>query len=173
MVFASIPCKSAFFYRSFEHQANNKWGTQTTTEEWASGSSLIYVVKGLKAGMNRVVLESEDIVSTFSLRIEFFTGGKVISAESVLVLTYLKGKCCDGEHGACDGVLPMIGTGEEASICDSAGNHCDNEGHLTHLDLSESNMHCDLADIDFLSTGLSDLQVCTFRVSWLSLLHAS
>ena len=152
----------ASVFRSFEHFRNdtNEWKVQASTEEWSSGNSFIYVVKELKYGKNRVVLESMDIVSTFSLRIEFFRGGRVISDSSALVLKYFKERCCDGEGGPCTGLLPLVGTDREAEICDSAGNHCDNDSELTHLDLSESNMHCDLAEIDFLAAGLSNLQVC-------------
>jgi hypothetical protein len=146
-------------YRSFEHEENGGWTLQPSTEEWSSGSSFIYVVKGLKYGKSRVVLESKDIVSTFSLRIEFFRGGIPISEQSATVLKFFKQKCCDGAGGECTGVLPMVGTEQEKNICDSAGNHCDIDGHLTHLDLSESNMHCDLVDIDFLASGLANLQV--------------
>ena len=155
--------KTSFVFRSFEHYANNEWSTQASTEEWSSGNSFIYVVEELKYGKNRVVLESMDIVSTFSLRIEFFRGGRVISAASALVLKYFKDRCCDGEGGPCTGLLPLVGTDREAEICDSAGNHCDNDSELTHLDLSESNMHCDLAEIDFLAAGLDNLQVCCLR----------
>lgn len=75
------------------------------------------------------------------------------------MLRYFKEKCCGGEGGECTGLLPLVGTDKESTICDSAGNHCDLEGHLTHLDLSESNMHCDLADVNFLAQGLQNLQV--------------
>lgn len=121
-------------------------------------------MKVLKHGKNRVVLESKDIVSTFSLRIEFFRGSIPIADASALVLKYFKERCCGGASGECTGVLEMVDAPNENAICDSAGNHCDVQGQLTHLDLSESNMNCDLAEIDFLASGLTNLQVS--RVSF-------
>lgn len=61
----------------------------------------------------------------------------------VQLLQIVSNKCCRDDD-PCTGVLADIaGT----NICDSPGNHCDANGDLTHLDLSQSNMHCSLLDV--------------------------
>jgi hypothetical protein len=161
-----MPCCAAFSTyfvkpavtrcRSLEHQRSAEEWSEEKFETWQSGNDFIFLATELKPGTNRVVLESTAIVSTFSLRIEFFRGDITISEASVVVLELIKQACCpDG----CDGVLDDVGTERQLNICQSAGNHCDGEGHLTHLDLSTSNMKCDLATVDTPLFGLKKLQV--------------
>lgn len=55
--------------------------------------------------------------------------------------------CCNPPDNACTGVLARVRTPQADLICDDPGNHCDANGELTHLDLSESNMRCSLIDV--------------------------
>lgn len=57
--------------RSFEHQVDGNWETQDSFEDWSSGDSFIFVLKVLKYGKSRVVLESKEIVSTFPFASSF------------------------------------------------------------------------------------------------------
>lgn len=71
--------------RSVEYDTEGGGWAEVELEEWSSGSSLIYLADGLEPARTRVVLESKAIVSTFSLRIEFFKGGTEVSEEALQV----------------------------------------------------------------------------------------
>lgn len=71
--------------RSVEYDTEGGGWAEVELEEWSSGSSLIYLADGLEPARTRVVLESKAIVSTFSLRIEFFKGGTQVSEEALQV----------------------------------------------------------------------------------------
>lgn len=75
-------------------------------------------------------------------------------------LDLIREQCCDGEAGPCTGVLADIQTEKKWDVCSSPGNHCDADGEITHLDLSESNMKCNLADAEFPLIEMKKLQVC-------------
>ena len=76
---------SIFGCRSLESDTEGDGWAEVELDAWASGSSLIYVADGLAPSRTRVVLESKAIVTTFSLRIEFFKGGVQVSEETLQV----------------------------------------------------------------------------------------
>lgn len=86
---AHLPTRCCLKYAtvssSVEYDTQGDGWANVELEEWASGSSLIYLADGLEPARTRVVLESKAIVSTFSLRIEFFRGGTQVSEEALQV----------------------------------------------------------------------------------------
>lgn len=80
-------------------------------------------------------------------------------------LDLIREQCCDGDAGPCTGVLADITNDRKYDVCSSPGNHCDADGEITHLDLSESNMKCDLADAEFPLIEMKKLQACP-SCSW-------
>lgn len=75
-----------------EYDTQGDGWAEVEMEEWSSGSSLIYLADGLEPSRTRVVLESKSIVTTFSLRIEFFKGETQVSQETLQARTPLPGE---------------------------------------------------------------------------------
>lgn len=64
----------------------------------------------------------------------------------VQTLRQIADACCPRDS-PCIGILQDVANGNSNSLCDEPGTHCNGKGHLTHVDLSSSNMQCPLIDI--------------------------
>ena len=82
------------------------------------------------------------------------------------LLRAVKDTCCGTGAAACSGILADIDDpAAKATICrDSVGNHCDTAGVLTHVDLSRSNMKCQLREVLAPLVAMSDGAVRSFEV---------
>ena len=54
--------------------------------------------------------------------------------------------CCSTDS-PCSGILQDVMNGNSNGLCDEPGTHCSANGELTHVDLSSSNMKCELIAI--------------------------